>query len=62
MIMAKVATGRYRLGNSDKTRKNLGEEYHSTVDNTTEPNIYVVYHDAAAYPEYVIKFTKDSQP
>ena len=60
MIMAKVATGNYRLGNSDVTRKNLGDRIHSTVDSTSNPTIFVVYHDAAAYPEYVIKFSKVS--
>ena len=62
MTLARVATGNYRLGNSDMTRTNLGEGIHSTVNNSTEPKIFVVYHDAAAYPEYIIQFTTDILP
>ena len=61
MIMAKVATGNYRVGDKHVTRANLGERVHSTVNNTSNPSIFVVYHDAAAYPEYVIKFSKLDQ-
>ena len=58
LILAKVATGRYCRGNNKMTRANLGDGVHSTVDSTSNPTIFVVYHDAAAYPEYVIKFSK----
>ena len=40
------------------TRANLGDGFHSTVDSESNPSIFVVYHDAAAYPEYVIKLSK----
>merc|ERR1719272_317793 len=30
--------------------------YDSTVDDTSNPAIYVVYNDAAAYPDYIITF------
>jgi poly [ADP-ribose] polymerase 10/14/15 len=30
--------------------------YDSTVDNVNNPGIYVTYHDAQAYPEYIIRF------
>ncbi|XP_067947221.1 uncharacterized protein [Watersipora subatra] len=56
IILAKVVTGRYKLGNSSTTTTNLPTQYHSTVDSERNPSIFVVYHDAAAYPEYVIHF------
>jgi hypothetical protein len=30
--------------------------YDSTVDRMNNPGIYVTYHDAQAYPEYIIRF------
>ena len=32
------------------------EQFDSVVDNPNSPSIFVVFHDAAAYPEYIIKF------
>ena len=36
--------------------------YDSTVDNEQNPNIFVTYNDAQAYPEYLIKFKQDGNP
>ena len=36
--------------------------YDSTVDNLQNPNIFVTYNDAQAYPEYLIKFKQDGTP
>jgi hypothetical protein len=30
--------------------------YHSVVDNAHSPGIFVVFRDAAAYPQYAISF------
>ena len=30
--------------------------YDTTVDNQSNPSIYVTYHDSQAYPEYLITF------
>ena len=30
--------------------------FDSVTDNTKNPSIFVVFHDAAAYPQYLIKF------
>ena len=35
---------------------NPDQLYDSVVDNVNKPNIYVIFHDAQAYPEYLIKF------
>jgi len=32
------------------------EQYDSVVEDIQNPTIFVVFHDAAAYPEYIIKF------
>jgi hypothetical protein len=29
---------------------------HTTVDNLQNPSIYVIYHDAQAYPEYLLTY------
>jgi poly [ADP-ribose] polymerase 10/14/15 len=33
------------------------QQYDSVVDNVNQPGIYVIFHDAQAYPEFLIKFT-----
>ena len=35
--------------------------YDCTVDNVRDPSIFVTYHDAQAYPEYMIKFSQTTQ-
>ena len=55
MILAKVLTGKYMVGTPSMDARNL-TGYHSTVNNQLSPTIFVVYHDAAAYPSYVVKF------
>jgi len=32
--------------------------YDTTVDSIADPSIYVTYHDAQAYPEYLVKFSQ----
>ena len=58
MILAKVATGRYYKGSSAVDRTKLRPGYHSTVNDEANPSIFVVYHDAAAYPEYVLNLSR----
>jgi hypothetical protein len=33
--------------------------YDTTVNNVADPSIYVTYHDAQAYPEYLVKFKQE---
>ena len=35
---------------------NPDQLYDSVVDNPSNPGIYVIFHDAQTYPEYLIKF------
>lgn len=60
IMLVKVITGKYCKGYdkmpwSDVLRRGC----HSSVDNTVNPVEFIVYHDAAAYPEYVIKYWID---
>lgn len=53
--------GRYTRGKPDmKTlpmKSRTTEQYDSAVDNEYAPTMYVVFNDAAAYPDYIIKFS-----
>ena len=37
------------------------ELYDSTVDNVSNPSVFVTYHDAQPYAEYLIKFKEVQQ-
>lgn len=61
MYLCQVLTGDYTSGKSgmvappSKTLNSV-ERYDSVVDNEANPQIFVVFHDNHAYPEYLIKF------
>ncbi|XP_067947606.1 protein mono-ADP-ribosyltransferase PARP12-like [Watersipora subatra] len=55
IFMAKVLTGKFYKGDSSVSGVNLSPKFHSTVNNVKNPTVFVVYHDAAAYPEYLIE-------
>lgn len=61
MFLCRVAVGFYCKGTKDALApdervpaKNI--LYDSTVDIMDNPTKYVTYHDAQAYPEYLVKF------
>ena len=62
MYMCKVLTGEYTQGSQgmrvlpNKPRKK-NEIYNSLVDYVQNPQIFVIFHDAQAYPEYLITFS-----
>ena len=61
IFVCRVAVGDWCQGNSncltpDPKPGTPSELYDSTVDNVASPKLFVVYHDAQAYPEYVITF------
>lgn len=62
MILARVLTGRYTKGSKGTTVAMLPDGIHSTVNNMDNPTIFVVYHDAAAYPEYEIELASRNIP
>lgn len=61
MYVCRVLTGDFALGQRDlreppnKSSSSLAR-FDSVVDNMAKPNMFVVFHDADAYPEYLITF------
>jgi poly [ADP-ribose] polymerase 10/14/15 len=67
IFLARVVVGEYCLGVQDALVPAMRDatthaHYDSTVDNLQNPNIFVTYNDAQAYPEYLIKFKQDGTP
>jgi len=61
MFLVRVTVGEYCLGKRDALTPDVraGHKlYDSTVNDVREPVIFVTYHDAQAYPEYLVKFTQ----
>jgi O-acetyl-ADP-ribose deacetylase (regulator of RNase III) len=62
LFVCKVLVGFNALGNSSIQTQNLPKapdgttSVDSTVDNIQNPSIFVIYHDAQAYPEYLITY------
>ena len=61
MILCRVAVGESARGTRGMIAPpercaETGTLYDSTVDNTSDPSIFVVYKDAAACPDYIITF------
>ena len=62
MYVVRVLTGEYTTGNSGmfvpppKDPKDPTVLFDSVVDATGNPQIYVVFYDADAYPEYLITY------
>ena len=54
-----MLVGEYCQGKKDQPTPDVRhgtDLYDSTVDNVSNPQIFVAYHDAQAYPEYLITF------
>jgi len=62
MFMCRVVVGDWCAGKSGAltpdTKPNSLELFDTTVDSICEPSIFVAYHDAQAYPEYIVSFKK----
>ncbi|XP_071793808.1 protein mono-ADP-ribosyltransferase PARP14-like isoform X2 [Asterias amurensis] len=61
VFVTKVLVGDYIRGSHGMITpppkpQNPAELFDSVVDNMNYPGIYVIFHDAQAYPEYLIKF------
>ena len=54
MFVCKVLVGKYEQGNSSVVVPPNGGD--TTVDNLTSPSIFVIYHDAQGYPEYLLTY------
>ncbi|XP_044293868.1 protein mono-ADP-ribosyltransferase PARP14-like [Varanus komodoensis] len=63
MYVARVLTGDYCVGKHGlitPPSKNVGgfDLFDSVTDNMANPSMFVIFHDAQAYPEYLITFRK----
>ncbi|KAM4565551.1 protein mono-ADP-ribosyltransferase PARP14-like isoform 1-T1 [Fundulus diaphanus] len=62
MFVARVLTGLYTLGRSDmkvpppRSSQQTHDCYDTLVDLMDSPNMFVVFHDYQAYPDYLITF------
>jgi poly [ADP-ribose] polymerase 10/14/15 len=61
IFLCRVAVGDWCKGTNgqltpDPKKNNPMELFDTTVDNVSNPSIFVGYHDAQAYPEYLVSF------
>ncbi|XP_071133739.1 protein mono-ADP-ribosyltransferase PARP14-like [Mytilus edulis] len=60
MYLCKVLTGEYTIGGYGMRTPPLKSKphivYDCVVDDTSNPAMYIIFHDAQAYPEYMIMF------
>lgn len=55
-----VYVGKYtegKQGMKEPPKDKVGARYDSTVDDTKNPKIHVIFFDNQAYPQYLITFT-----
>uniref|UniRef100_W5M6V2 Poly [ADP-ribose] polymerase n=1 Tax=Lepisosteus oculatus TaxID=7918 RepID=W5M6V2_LEPOC len=63
MYLTRVLTGDYTRGSQGlivppaKNSTDSTDLYDSVVDNTSNPRVFVIFHDVQAYPEYLITFS-----
>ena len=61
MFLCRCVVGEYCLGKRDALTPDVRKGYQlydSTVNKIDDPLIFVTYHDAQAYPEYLIKYKR----
>lgn len=61
LMACRVVVGEYCRGKKDALTPDVRDSktlalYDSTVNNMSDPSVYVTYHDAQAYPEYLVTF------
>lgn len=61
MYLCRVLTGDFTTGQSNMIMPpnkpgHAVHIYDSVVDNMANPNMFIVFHDIQAYPEYLITF------
>ncbi|CAD5114818.1 DgyrCDS3858 [Dimorphilus gyrociliatus] len=58
LFLCRIITGKYCKGSDKmpipKVKNKPSENFDSTVNNVEFPTIYVIFHDDAAYPEYLV--------
>ena len=66
IFLVRAVVGQWSKGVKDALTPDVRDAarnilYDCTVDNVKDPSIFVTYHDAQAYPEYMIKFSQTTQ-
>lgn len=59
IMLVKVVTGNMIKGKANLNAKTMREKGSHSTSNApcrTDPDEIIVFHDAAAYPEYIVKF------
>jgi poly [ADP-ribose] polymerase 10/14/15 len=61
IFQCRVLTGRFVKGQPSFVEPPIRDQknlilYDSVVDITKKPSIFVIFHDAQAYPEYLVSF------
>lgn len=62
MFLAVVLVGEYAVGRKNeypppvKPHSMTSNRFETTVDNTTDPSIFVTYKDGQAYPLYLVQY------
>jgi len=67
IFLCRCVVGQYCRGTKDALTPDVRDDslnllYDSTVNDVRNPEIYVTYHDAQAYPEYLVKFRTSGDP
>jgi hypothetical protein len=65
LCLCRVLCGEYCKGGQDIVAprpRNSFQLFDSTVDDVANPSIYVIYHDAAAYPDYLVTIRPSPPP
>ena len=61
MFLVRVVVGEYCVGVMNQPVPDVRHGtvlYDSTVDDLRDPSVFVTYHDAQVYPEYLVKFSQ----
>uniref|UniRef100_A0A8C5E4S0 Poly [ADP-ribose] polymerase n=1 Tax=Gouania willdenowi TaxID=441366 RepID=A0A8C5E4S0_GOUWI len=57
MFLARVIVGKFTLGHRHFIKPDDGNDYQSSVDNMTDPHIFVIFDSYQIYPEYLIEYS-----
>ena len=66
-FLVRAAVGEWCKAKRDDITPGVRDEaknilYDSTVDDLQNPSIFVLYHDAQTYPEYIVRFSQTWDP
>ena len=62
MLIGEFAAGKKDMKEPPLKPGSANQRYHSVTDDVNSPAIFVVFHDAAVCPEYLIEFMQQKPP